>query len=460
MASISSPGTGSGIDVNALVSQLVAAQSSRTSARLDVREEEFGAQFSALGQLKSGLSEFRSNLSAMTAGSAFTGVSATSSSPETFSAKTTGNVLPGTFQVKVEQLASAQKLSSVGLADAQAPTGTGTLTFASGAGTFSVTISEQTSSLAALRDAINAAPGNSGVRARIVTADSTGGTAAHLSIEATATGQSNNIAVSVLDADGNSSDASGLSRFASSQLSEITEGADASVIIDGRKVTSATNTVVDSIEGVELTLVGADSTVDGVLTLASDPLSSVGLIESFIDSYNALRTGLNRLTAFDPATGESAALQGDTGVRRLTSALQRAIGSVVDGVNAPFSSLGEIGISTTSDGTLTIDGEALRNTVEANPEGLEALFNGTDGIVPTLRNIADSFARSGGTLDARGDALLARLDDISGQRERLDRRMTQLEASLSAKFAAMDSLVSQLQGTSGFLFEQLGALRG
>ena len=59
MPSISAPGIGSGIDVAGLVSQLVAAEGQPALLRLDRKEARLTAEISALGTLKSALSEFQ-----------------------------------------------------------------------------------------------------------------------------------------------------------------------------------------------------------------------------------------------------------------------------------------------------------------------------------------------------------------------------------------------------------------
>ena len=59
---ITAPGIGSGLDINSLVSQLVAAEGQPKALRYDQQEAGFQAEISALGQLKSALSEFAESL--------------------------------------------------------------------------------------------------------------------------------------------------------------------------------------------------------------------------------------------------------------------------------------------------------------------------------------------------------------------------------------------------------------
>ena len=62
MASVSSAGIGSGLDVPALVEKLVTAEGDPVRSRLDRKEAKLQAGLSAIGTLKSALSEFQSSL--------------------------------------------------------------------------------------------------------------------------------------------------------------------------------------------------------------------------------------------------------------------------------------------------------------------------------------------------------------------------------------------------------------
>ena len=59
MATIQSPGIGSGLDINSLVEKLVAAERAPGDAQLTRRECKATLQISALGSLKGALSAFQ-----------------------------------------------------------------------------------------------------------------------------------------------------------------------------------------------------------------------------------------------------------------------------------------------------------------------------------------------------------------------------------------------------------------
>ena len=86
MASISSPGIGSGLDVNTLVQGLVQAEQKPAQLRLDQREAQLQTRLSAFGAIKGALVALRDSLSALGATDLFGRIKATASSSELLTA--------------------------------------------------------------------------------------------------------------------------------------------------------------------------------------------------------------------------------------------------------------------------------------------------------------------------------------------------------------------------------------
>ena len=170
MASITSAGIGSGLDIGGLVSQLVAAEGQPTQQRIARGEASAQARLSAYGSLTSALSQFRDQLDLMQDIGKFLSRKAASSNEDLFSVSASTSALPGSYAVEVVNLATAQRLTSGAFADADTAVGEGTLTIDVGGEAFDVEITADNSSLAGIRDAINAATDNSGVTATIVNA--------------------------------------------------------------------------------------------------------------------------------------------------------------------------------------------------------------------------------------------------------------------------------------------------
>jgi flagellar hook-associated protein 2 len=162
---IAALGIGSGLDLNALVDQLVAAERKPREDRLNRREAEIEARLSAFGSIRGGLSALETALGKLA--SIQQGRTATSSDSTRMGVSARADSVPGNYSIQVNQLATAQTLASAGFDDADGPVGTGTLTLRVGDRlAVDVVIDEGNNSLRGIRDAINRA--DAGVQASIV----------------------------------------------------------------------------------------------------------------------------------------------------------------------------------------------------------------------------------------------------------------------------------------------------
>ncbi len=113
MASITSSGVGSGIDIKSLVSQLITAERTPADNRLNQREAALQTRISALGGFKSALSTFQSSLSSIKNTATFqASTKATVGNDKLFTASASSTAPSGSYSVKVENLAQSQKLAT------------------------------------------------------------------------------------------------------------------------------------------------------------------------------------------------------------------------------------------------------------------------------------------------------------------------------------------------------------
>ena len=136
MAGLSSPGLGSGLDINSLVTQLVAAEKAPRQAQITRAQTSTVTTISALAQLKGALGSFqRLRLSPLKTLEAFAARGRhLQSDPDIFSASATTSAAPGSYDIEVERLASAHQivLERVSRAAQGTSVGTGTLTICDG----------------------------------------------------------------------------------------------------------------------------------------------------------------------------------------------------------------------------------------------------------------------------------------------------------------------------------------
>ena len=124
---ISSPGIGSNLPVNEIISKLMVAESTPL-AQFDKKSASYLAQVSAFGNLSSSLGSFQSALSSLTSLSGFQTMSTTPGDPSIFTATATSSAKPGSYRVNVTQIAQPQVLASGGYKTVKETIGTGAKT--------------------------------------------------------------------------------------------------------------------------------------------------------------------------------------------------------------------------------------------------------------------------------------------------------------------------------------------
>lgn len=391
MTGISSPGIGSGLDIRGLVDGLVRAEGEPVQQRLERREETIQAQLSGMGAIKSGLSSFKGSLLDVSSFNSFARRSANASDSTLFSATASSSAQPASYSIDVEQVAKAHKLASGGFEDNKAAIGTGTLTFQFGdpnKPAQSVKIDSGNNTLEGIRDAVNRAGIN--VSASIIRGDE----GYQLIFSSRESGEDNSMRISVNEnpANGSNTDMNGLSQLAYDPEAELgagrnmnvmSEAQDAVAIIDGVRVTSATNTLTDTIPGLSINLEGALGS--GTLTVAVDQETAAGGIRRFVESFNEMAALFKELGGYDAETRTGGVLQGDSTLRGIENQMRRMISEVVPGMDGAYRALTDLGIRTQADGSLSLDESRMNKALSEDFDGVARLFaaagQATDALV-------------------------------------------------------------------------------
>src|SRR3954447_25029112 len=101
---ISSAGIGSGLDVNTIVTKLMAVEQ-QPLTKLQQTGQSLQAELSVFGQMQSGGSQLRDAAKALYDPTTYQLTAASSSDPTSVSAGTTAAAVPGVYSVSVSQLA-------------------------------------------------------------------------------------------------------------------------------------------------------------------------------------------------------------------------------------------------------------------------------------------------------------------------------------------------------------------
>ncbi len=448
MAGLSAAGLGSGLDINSLVSQLVAAERAPQQTSIDSQRSKITTQVSALGSLKSSLSAMRDALVGLKSGAAFNARTAVSANTAIFTASASSASSVGHYAIEVVQLAEAGKSVSASYSGSTAVVGTGTLTISVGSTSLDLNIDSNSNTLAGIRDAINGASNNPGVSASIV--NGSGG--AQLVLSASQSGLANAFSVSASGGDG------GLDTLLAG-LTVATPARDAIVRIDSIEVNATSNQISTAIDGLTLNLAQAQPGQKVALDVAVDQGAIRSSLDSFVNTYNNYVALRSQLTAYDASSGKKGALLGDATLRSIDSSILRSLQATGYGAGTnPLTSLSELGIRVQVDGKLALDASALSTALDSGTDRVAALFSGSNGVATALSSQLQSWLDSGGTLDSRNQSLSQRVRQLDDNQARLDARMLSVQARYQAQFSKLDSLLSSLNNTSTFLTQQLAAL--
>ncbi len=444
MASLSSPGIGSGLDINTIVSRLMQVEQ-QPLLRLQVRQQQVQAELSGFGQLKSAVSNFQSSMDGLDDATRFRAFTAKTSDDKLVGATASATAARGVYGVEVVRLAENHRLAA-GTVYADSGTtviGTAGETMTIDVGGTAFTVSHGGKTLAQIRDAINDAAGNSGVTASILKDDS--GYRLTLSADATGSGSFVGATFSAADPFALSSlnvDRNGDAGFTAADLDAVLE-------IEGQfTVTSTTNTVTDAIEGVTLALKD-EGTV--TVNVERDLEAARKGIKAFVDGFNGLIAATTALRGKELAT--------ERGALNAVEAQLRAVLNASAGGDGAYTLLFQIGISTGADGRLTIDNKQLDGALAEDLDGVAGLFARAEtGYAVRFSALADDWLSANGMLAGRSESYERQLAQIEQRGLDLEARLTSIQDRLFKQFNALDGLVAQLQSTGSFLTQQLAAL--
>jgi len=477
MASISSLGIGSNLDLGTLLSNLQTAES-QPLVQLQQRQVSYTSKLSAYGQLQSSLNTLQTAAGKLGDPAFFQGVKATAGAADVLSASAGATASAGTYNIAVTQLAQAQSVVAAGQASARTAIGIGTLTIDFGTiaggsydaatGKYSgasftpdasrsaktITIDASNNTLEGIRDAVNAA--KAGVSASIVNDGS--GMPNRLVLTSTETGKISSMRIAVAG-DAALSNLLAQDPAGTQNLQQTLPAQNAELTVNGIAVTSASNTVKESIQGVTMNVLKLGTSS---LAVARDTGKVENAINDLVKAYNALQSTAGTLTAYDADKKTGAALMGDSTLRNIQVSLRQALTSPQSG--GTMETLSEIGVGFEKDGTMSVDADKLDAALADKLDGVARLFSSasgsTAGYGKQLSALVDKVTGTGGALKVATDGMTQSLKDLDKQYDDMQARVDAKVDYYRTQFTQLDLLVNQMKSTSSYLTQQFASLSG
>lgn len=231
-------------------------------------------------------------------------------------------------------------------------------------------------------------------------------------------------------------------------------GQNAIFSINGTSMSSTSNTItsdISRIDGVTITLKGTNTEEEtsSTLKIEQDTSGLIDALKSFVKAYN------DTMTKIDEVTATGADLQRESSLTSLKNTLRNYANGGNTSNGGIYKLLSQVGISTASaDGnslstdttSLKLDEAALKKALEENPEDVQAILAGDNGILAMMEStVEQSLKAQIGFFDIKQSTFDS---DITKKEQKITRENNSISlyrSQLEDKFANMELMIAQMQ---------------
>jgi flagellar hook-associated protein 2 len=411
---------------------------------LQTRKTTYQTQITDWNSIEGKLTSLKSSAEGIDTPTELLTKNVTSSDSDILTASASANAIIGTHDILVNRLATNHILAhTAGWADADSTpiNNSGVdqkLSYDYGGVQVTVTVPDGTT-LTGLVNLINQDGNNAsdrdnniaGISASILNDGLGGATPYHLVLTGNDTGA--NHAIQIIDTIANPTDLGTGTEFDTGTWN-ITQAADnAELRVDGFPdpswgwpnpwIESSSNTVTDIIPGVTLNLQATSATHVKIQTTL-DKSAAESKVKSVLDSFNGLLTTLTSLTSYDADNKVAGPLSDDPLARSLRMDLMSMIATSIPGTdnNDRFRSLGEVGVSIGSGGSLSLDTTKFEKALDTDPVSVARVFGFDSTNSSTFVSVAGHSNKTVGGIynytlsyDASGKLLPSGTNTIDGK---------------------------------------------
>ena len=292
-----------------------------------------------------------------------------------------------------------------------------------------------------LLDKINSAPSAFGGGTRTATASL--GTDGKIRLTDGTGGESKlTFSMDVTKADGTSGTMGTTSTERLGRERAVAAGSNASLKIDGVSYSRASNTVGDVIPGVTLNLQQAEAGTTVSFQVSRDTATITASINKMVNAYNST------FDYFDAQRKDpTQPLYGNPTMRAIMSTMTDALRTVVSS-NSVYTAGSIAGMTLDRSGHLQLDTTALTTALGNKPDELAKLF-GSAGIGQALVTATDKATAFGtGTLATQLTSIDNSVATMKSRQTVAQRRVDDSKKQLTARFTAMEQMLSKIQSQS------------
>jgi flagellar hook-associated protein 2 len=230
-------------------------------------------------------------------------------------------------------------------------------------------------------------------------------------------------------------------------------------------MTSESNTIDASSEGLSGLSITAQSTGSTSITVSADTTTIASAITSFVNDYNAVQNYVSSQTTISSSTssttgavdststttGTPGLLTGDMDAEGIATNLRQLVDA--SPLSGAIQNLNDLGI--TSDGTdnlLSTSSLVLNTTLSNNLSQVAQLFTDpTSGLATTVGNYLNNTLGSNGIIATKEQNLTTESTDIGASITTLQTKITNDEAEMQNQFVEMEDAISSINVEKEYL---------
>lgn len=365
---------------------------------------------------------------------------------------------PGTYEIKVEQLAQRTSVISNGFETPDEPVlGLGFIVMNLGNGdTAEVFVDESVSSLRGIANLINSEP-ESPIRASVIKDSSDPDTPWRLILTGKKDGAENMIEFPefyFLD---------GSRDF---YVDADREATNALVTMDGFPIELESNDVADFVPGVNLHLKQAKPDQPFTLSIKEDVQKMSGKVKALVDQVNTILGFITKQNQIDQNSDTRTTFAGDTGLQTIEYRIRNLMhegfyAGDLEGDNIRVLHLNQLGIEFDKAGQLTFKEEKFQKLLEKDFDGISKAISGDFGLAFQLKEVMAGYTQAGtGMLAMREQSLRSRIRDIDRQIENKVRMLDRRQQALTEQFSRLQASLGNLQSQQQYLSATLPGAGG
>jgi flagellar hook-associated protein 2 len=218
-------------------------------------------------------------------------------------------------------------------------------------------------------------------------------------------------------------------------------GTNASLVVDGIPISSASNTVSNVINGVTLSLGSPSPSTPVTVNVNPDTTQASTAVNNLVNAYNTVITEIN--SQFNVASDGSGGgpLETDNSLRDVQAQLLGALSYSIPG-NSGIVNLASIGVNFNNDGTLSVDSSALNSALSSNFSAVQNLLqNSTNGFSQNLSTVLSN-------INSPGTGILSLdLQSVTSTSQGITSQVADLQAALAVQQSNLTNVYSQVNAT-------------